>query len=89
MQGGRFVPCPLDEMLDSRTNRMQVRRVDVNSTRYAIARRYMIRLRRDDLENEDTLMRLSMVSGLSASAFRARFDPVVAHEPPSLQFAGA
>ncbi len=89
MQGGRFVPCPLDEMLDPQTNRMQVRRVDVNSTRYAIARRYMIRLRRDDLEDEQKLLRLSMVSGLSASAFRARFEPTVAHEPPSLQLAKA
>jgi 6-phosphofructokinase len=89
MQGGRFVPCPLEEMLDPQTNRMQVRRVDVNSTRYAIARRYMIRLRRDDLEDEQKLLRLSMVSGLSASAFRARFEPTVAHEPPSLQLAKA
>ena len=89
MQGGRFVPCPLDEMLDPRTNRMQVRRVDVNSTRYAIARRYMIRLRRDDLEDQDKLARLSMVSGLSADAFRERFEPVVAHEPPALELANA
>ncbi len=89
MQGGRFVPCPLDEMLDPQTNRMQVRRVDVNSTRYAIARRYMIRLRRDDLENQDRLTRLTMVSGLSAAAFRERFGPMVAHEPPSLQLANA
>jgi 6-phosphofructokinase 1 len=89
MQGGRFVPCPLDEMLDPQTNRMQVRRVDVNSTRYAIARRYMIRLRRDDLENQDKLTRLTMVSGLSADAFRERFGPVVAHEPPSLQLSNA
>jgi 6-phosphofructokinase 1 len=87
MQGGRFVPCPLDEMLDPQTNRMQVRRVDVNSTRYAIARRYMIRLRRDDLEDQDRLARLTMVSGLSAAAFRERFGPMVAHEPPSLQLA--
>jgi len=89
MQGGRFVPCPLDEMLDPQTNRMQVRRVDVNSTRYAIARRYMIRLRRDDLEDQDKLARLSMVSGLSADAFRERFDPVVAHEPPALELVNA
>jgi len=89
MQGGRFVPCPLDEMLDPRTNRMQVRRVDVNSTRYAIARRYMIRLRRDDLDDQNKLARLSMVSGLSAGAFRERFDPVVAHEPPALEIANA
>ena len=84
MQGGRFVPCPLKEMLDPETNRMQVRRVDVNSTRYAIARRYMIRLRRDDLEDDAALARLAKGSGLTPEAFRERFDAVVADEPPSL-----
>lgn len=89
MQGGRFVPCPLDEMLDPRTNRMQVRRVDVKCTRYAIARRYMIRLRRDDIESPGRLARLAAAAGLSPDAFRDRFAPIVAHEPPSLQLANA
>ena len=84
MQGGRFVPCPLDEMLDPRTNRMQVRKVDVNSTRYAIARRYMIRLRRDDLQDDESLSRLASVAGLSTEAFKDRFGPIVIDEPPSL-----
>ena len=87
MQGGRFVPCPLEEMLDPETNRMQVRRVDIHSTRYAIARRYMIRLRRDDLEDEGELRRLAEVAGLSPDEFRERFQPVVADEPPSLHLA--
>lgn len=89
MQGGRFVPCPLEEMLDPRTNRMQVRRVDIHCTRYAIARRYMIRLRRDDLEDPGTLAELAAASGLTAEAFRERFEPVVAHEPPSLQLSAS
>lgn len=88
MQGGRFVPCPLSEMLDPETNRMQVRRVDVNSTRYAIARRYMIRLRRDDLEDADKLARLAATAGLTTEAFRERFAAVVADEPPALHLAG-
>lgn len=89
MQGGRFVPCPLEEMLDPRTNRMQVRRVDIHCTRYAIARRYMIRLRRDDLEDPGMLAGLAAASGLTAEAFRERFEPVVAHEPPSLQLSAS
>lgn len=89
MQGGRFVPCPLREMLDPRTNRMQVRRVDVNCTRYAIARRYMIRMRRDDIESPERLAHLAAAAGLTPDAFRDRFAPIVAHEPPSLQLAPA
>src|SRR6478672_5772932 len=50
MQGGHFVPIPFSEMIDGQTRPTKVRLVDITSTRYAIARRYMIRLRRDDLE---------------------------------------
>jgi len=84
MQGGRFVPVPLDEMLDSRTNRMQVRLVDIESTRYAIARRYMIRIRRDDLEDPVILARLAASSDINTDEFRARFQSIVGYEPPSL-----
>ncbi len=84
MQGGRFVPVPLEEMLDSRTNRMQVRLVDIESTRYAIARRYMIRIRRDDLEDPVILARLAESSDINTDEFRARFQSIVGYEPPSL-----
>lgn len=85
MQGGRFVPCPLRRMLDPETNRMQVRLVDVHSTRYAIARRYMIRLRRDDFEDDQELSAVADVAGMSHEAFRERFQQVVALEPPALE----
>lgn len=85
MQGGRFVPCPLRRMLDPETNRMHVRRVDVHSTRYAIARRYMIRLRRDDFAEDRDLAAFATIAGLSPEAFRKRFQPVVAFEPPALE----
>ena len=51
MQGGHFVPMPFATLLDGDTGRTRVRLVDIHSTRYAIARRYMIRLRRDDFED--------------------------------------
>lgn len=84
MQGGRFVPVPLEEMLDARTNRMQVRLVDIESTRYAIARRYMIRIRRDDLEDPVVLARLAACSDINTEEFHARFQSIVGYEPPSL-----
>ena len=51
MQGGHFVPMPFATMIDRETGRTRVRLVDITSTRYAIARRYMIRLRRDDFDD--------------------------------------
>lgn len=84
MQAGQFVPVPFDQMLDPETGRTAVRVVDINSTRYAIARRYMLRVRRDDFDDPDELETLADAAGLSVAAFRAMFEPVVAKEPPAL-----
>src|SRR5207253_7848315 len=49
LQGGHFVPVPFTELLDPKTGRARVRLVDIHSDRYAIARRYMLRVRGGDL----------------------------------------
>ena len=84
MQGGHFVPVPFTEMADPETGRAVVRLVDVASTRYAIARRYMIRLRRDDFEDPHELAKLANTVGLSLDDFRREFEYLVAAEPPPL-----
>ena len=84
IQGGRFVPIPFTEMVDNETGRTRVRQVDVQSTRYAIARRYMIRLRRDDFQDPQKLARLAKSANLSPEEFRREFESVVANEPPPL-----
>ncbi|HET9796041.1 MAG TPA: diphosphate--fructose-6-phosphate 1-phosphotransferase [Thermoanaerobaculia bacterium] len=84
MQNGRFVPVPFSQLLDPATGRAKVRMVDVRSTGYGIARRYMIRLRRDDFEKPDEIARLAAAAKLPVAEFRRRFEPLVAHEPPSI-----
>src|SRR5687767_13289814 len=84
MQGGHFIPVPFAELTDPETGRSKVRLVNITSTRYAIARRYMIRLRRDDFDNPDKLARLSRSANLSPEEFRREFESVVANEPPPL-----
>jgi 6-phosphofructokinase 1 len=84
LQGGQFVPVPFATLIDPATGKTRVRTVDIHSTRYAIARRYMMRLRRDDFENSQKLARLAQTAGLSPEAFRSRFEYVVEHEPPPL-----
>jgi 6-phosphofructokinase 1 len=56
----------------------------VTSTGYAIARRYMIRLRRDDFEDSRKLARLAATVKLTPEAFRNEFQSLVANEPPPL-----
>jgi len=77
IQQGRFTPIPFKEMLDPATGRAKVRMVDVESESYQIARRYMIRLSQDDLADEGTMTRCASVVGVSAEAFRTRFNSVI------------
>ena len=86
MQGGQFVPIPFAQLLDPETGRARVRLVDINSTRYAIARRYMIRLRRDDFEDPHELAKFAATCGLSLQEFRKQFEYLIATEPPPLRF---
>lgn len=84
MQGGHFVPIPFSEMIDGQTGRTRIRLVDITSTRYAIARRYMIRLRRDDIEDPHEVAKLASTAHLTEEEFRRQFAYLVAVEPPPL-----
>jgi len=84
IQGGRFVPVLFASMVDGASGRTRTRLVDVGSTRYAIARRYMIRLRKDDFDDPHELAKLAATARLSEDEFRRRFEYLVATEPPPL-----
>jgi 6-phosphofructokinase 1 len=88
IQGGHFVPVPFPKMLDPNTGRPRVRLVDTRSTGYAIARRYMIRLRRDDFDDPHELAKLAAAVGVSIERFRKEFEGVVANEPPPFKIDG-
>jgi 6-phosphofructokinase len=84
LEGGHFVPIPFRKLLDRETGRTKVRMVDIHSTRYAIARRYMIRLRRDDFQDPHELAKLAATCRLSPEEFRREFEYLVEDEPPAL-----
>ena len=84
MQAGQFVPIPFTQLIDRQTGRARLRLLDVGSTRYAIARRYMLRLRRDDFEDPHELAKFAATAGLSLDDFRKEFGELIDHEPPPL-----
>jgi 6-phosphofructokinase 1 len=86
MQAGNFVPVPFRDLIDPVTGRAKIRMVDVSSTRYAIARRYMIRLRRDDFEEPLRLSRIAETAGMSVDAFRKEFEYLIDSELPPIVF---
>ena len=89
MQGGHFVPIPFPALIDRQTGRARIRLVDTHSTRYAIARRYMIRLRSDDFEDPHELAKFAATVGMSLDEFRKQFEYLVAQEPPPLEMDAA
>jgi 6-phosphofructokinase 1 len=81
MQSGRFVPIPFAEMLDPKTGRTKCRHVNVDSTTYHIARRYMIRLRKDDFQDPHELAKFASTAGLTLEEFQTEFGYLVENEP--------
>jgi len=82
LQAGKFVPVPFSDLLDPATGRARIRMVDAASARYAIARGYMIRLRKDDFEQPAKLAGIAAAAGMSAAEFRKEFEYLVEAELP-------
>jgi len=75
--GGEIRPIPFGELADE-TGRTRVRRVEIDSTLYRATREYMIRLEREDLEDEAKVAALARAAKLTVEEFRQRFAAVVA-----------
>jgi len=84
IENGRFKPLSFSEMIDPKTGKTKVRMVDINSERYKIARRYMIRLRKDDFEDPHELAKFAATAGIGLEEFRADFEHLVGDEPESI-----
>ena len=74
---GQMDPLPFGSFTDQETGRVRIREVNVGSHSYRVAREYMIRLEREDLENPTTLAALAEEAGTSPEEFRGRYAHVV------------
>ncbi|RME02757.1 MAG: 6-phosphofructokinase [Planctomycetota bacterium] len=75
--GGKIQAMPFDQMMDSATGRVAVRYVDIHSERYQVAREYMIRLRRKDVEDKEFLEKLAEAARCSSKEFLERFGYLI------------
>lgn len=71
-----------EDLLDAETKKTTVRTVDLSKPSYKVAREYMIRLEREDLDDPQRLEKLACAASnkevrLSAESFKKRFEPVV------------
>ena len=73
MQNGRFVPLVFEDIFDPTTKRTRVRMVDITSEYYQIARRYMLRLTKEDFDDPHEVAKFAATAGISQEAFREQF----------------
>ena len=81
VHAGDLVPVPFDELIDPQTNRTRIRRVNLASYSYSVARAYMIRLERADFESPTLLAALADEAGMTPHAFRKHYERIVADVP--------
>ncbi len=74
---GHLRPIPFVELIDYKTGKVKIRKVDINSENYEVGRKYMIRLEREDFEGE-RLKDLARISGLTEEKFKEKFFYVTA-----------
>ncbi len=87
MSQSAFHAIPFESIMDRNTGRIRVRMVDIDCDRYMIARRYMLRLRRDDLDDPNELAKFASVLGVSIETFVEQFGYLTENEPvPRLFF---
>jgi ATP-dependent phosphofructokinase / diphosphate-dependent phosphofructokinase len=72
LKDGVCHPIKFADLLDPKTGKTRIRIVDTNADDYHMARRYMIRLEKEDLEGE-SLKKLASTTTLSPEEFKKRF----------------
>ncbi|MDT8435594.1 MAG: diphosphate--fructose-6-phosphate 1-phosphotransferase [Gemmatimonadota bacterium] len=73
-RAGHLSVRPFEEFRDPETGRTRVRLVDVDSEHFRVARQYMIRLERRDLDDPVMRATIAEAAGMDPEAFRARFE---------------
>ncbi len=77
IQEDHMVPLPFDALTDPETGKTRVRQVDLSSNSYRVAKEYMIRLEREDLDDPAKLAPIAAAANVTPDEFRERFGYLV------------
>jgi len=72
---------PFDEVMDPDTGRTRIRLVDTESEHYRVAREYMLRLERADLDDAETVAGMAAAAGVAPEEIVRRFGPALGVVP--------
>lgn len=70
---GRLTSVPFADMFDTTLGRMKNRRVDINSEIYEVAKKYMIRLEKEDFSSPQALKVLAKTARTTVADFKNKF----------------
>jgi len=73
IQDGHMVPLSFGSFSDPQTGRVRIRQVNVASNAYQVAREYMIRLTREDIEDPDKLRPIAAAARHTPESFCDRY----------------
>ena len=76
LKDGNCLPIKFSDLTDPQTGKTRIRTVDIEADDYLMARRYMIRLEKEDLQGE-ALAKLAATAKMSAEDFRKKFSAAV------------
>ncbi len=77
IQAGKMTPIYFNEILDPKTGKTRIRPVDIHTESYEVAEEYMIKLKKEDLENPDHLERLAHTANMTPEEFINYFSKAV------------
>ena len=80
LDNGRLNVLPFEDLIDPETGRTRVRVVDTESEHYRVARDYMIRLERRDLQDPELVRRLAGAAHMTPEEFIQEFAQLWSHE---------
>jgi len=72
---GNIRPVPFVELINYSTGKVKIRKVDINTEAYEVARKYMIRLEQEDFQGE-RLENLAKIAQMEPAEFKSRFEYV-------------
>ena len=72
LKDGKSIPIKFVDLMDPKTGKTRIRTVEIGSDDYNMARRYMIRLEKEDLEGE-MLQKLAAAVKMKPEEFKKRF----------------
>ena len=77
INNGKMVPLGFDTLKDKRTGGMKIRYVDIYTESFEVAQKYMIKLKKDDLNDKKRVKIMSSIANMTQKEFVEYFSEIV------------